>query len=147
MVAPPAGSMGPAPLAGRRVLDLGACCAQVPHGLAASMAARLCAAYGAEVVRPVPAGGDPFAHHAPLLPGGGSLIREAPSNRRRSRWENAGSHSSAAAPPARGTPQLPPTMPPPPDVVAHRPAHTPRSGSHTLTPSRASATSSALLTG
>ena len=43
-----------APLAGRRVLDLGAFCAQIPHALAASMAARLCAAYGAEVVRPVP---------------------------------------------------------------------------------------------
>ncbi len=88
MVAPPAGSMGPAPLAGRRVLDLGACCAQVPHGLAASMAARLCAAYGAEVVRPVPAGGDPFAHHAPLLPGGGSAL---------DRFLNTGKRIGAAA--------------------------------------------------
>jgi len=63
-----------APLAGRRVLDLGALCAQRPHGLAASMAARLCASYGAEVVRPVPAGGEPLAQAAPLLPGGGSAL-------------------------------------------------------------------------
>ena len=63
-----------APLAGKRVLDLGALCAQTPHALAASMAARLCAAYGAEVVRPVPASGEPFAQHAPLLPGGGSAL-------------------------------------------------------------------------
>ncbi len=74
MVAPLAGSVSPAPLAGRRVLDLGAFCAQIPHALAASMAARLCAAYGAEVVRPVPAGGDPFSAFAPLLPGGGSAL-------------------------------------------------------------------------
>lgn len=63
-----------APLAGRRVLDLGALCAQRPHGLAASLAARLCASYGAEVVRPVPEGGEPLAQAAPLLPGGGSAL-------------------------------------------------------------------------
>src|SRR5690349_1413365 len=63
-----------APLAGRRVLDLGARCAQVPHALAASMAARLCAAYGAEVVRALPKTGEPFANYAPLLPGGGSAL-------------------------------------------------------------------------
>ncbi|WP_421994250.1 CoA transferase [Roseococcus sp.] len=63
-----------APLAGRRVLDLGALCAQRPHGLAASMAARLCASYGAEVVRPLPEGGEPLAQAAPLLPAGGSAL-------------------------------------------------------------------------
>ncbi|MBL6456114.1 CoA transferase [Belnapia sp. T6] len=63
-----------APLAGKRVLDLGAFCAQRPHGLAAAMAARLCAAYGAEVVRPLPAGGEPLATQPPLLPGGGSAL-------------------------------------------------------------------------
>lgn len=63
-----------APLAGRRVLDLGALCAQRPHGLAASLAARLCASYGAEVVRPLPEGGEPLAEAAPRLPGGGSAL-------------------------------------------------------------------------
>ncbi len=38
------------------------------------MAARLCAAYGAEVVRPVPPGGEPLAGFAPMLPGGGSAL-------------------------------------------------------------------------
>jgi crotonobetainyl-CoA:carnitine CoA-transferase CaiB-like acyl-CoA transferase len=63
-----------APLQGRRILDLGALCAQRPHALAASMCARLCAGYGAEVVRPLPATGEPFAEDAPLLPGGGSAL-------------------------------------------------------------------------
>ena len=40
------------PLAGRRILDLSARCAQQPHALAAAMAGKLCALYGAEVVRP-----------------------------------------------------------------------------------------------
>jgi crotonobetainyl-CoA:carnitine CoA-transferase CaiB-like acyl-CoA transferase len=64
----------PAPLAGRRVLDLGALCAQRPHALAASMAAKLCASYGAEIVRPLPAGGEPFATLPPLLPERGSAL-------------------------------------------------------------------------
>lgn len=65
----------PAPLAGRRVLDLGALCAQRPHALAASMAAKLCGAYGADVVRPLPAGGaEPFAALQPLLPDGTSAL-------------------------------------------------------------------------
>lgn len=63
-----------APLAGRRVLDLGALCAQRPHGLAVSLAARLCASYGAEVVRPLPEGGEPLAEAAPRLPVGGSAL-------------------------------------------------------------------------
>src|SRR5208337_185794 len=63
-----------APLSGKRVLDLGALCAQRPHALAASMAARLCAAYGAEVVRALPDGGEPFAALPPLLPEGGSAL-------------------------------------------------------------------------
>ena len=66
--------MAIAPLKGRRVLDLGALCAQAPHGIAAAMAAKLCAAYGAEVVRPLPASGEPLARHAPLLPDGGSAL-------------------------------------------------------------------------
>ena len=40
------------PLAGKRILDLSAQCAQLPHALAAAMAGKLCALYGAEVVRP-----------------------------------------------------------------------------------------------
>ena len=40
------------PLAGKRILDLSAQCAQQPHALAAAMAGKLCALYGAEVVRP-----------------------------------------------------------------------------------------------
>lgn len=64
----------PHPLAGRRILDLGAFCAHRPHALAASMAARLCAAYGAEVIRPLPPGGEPFAQDAPLLPDGRSAL-------------------------------------------------------------------------
>lgn len=63
-----------APLKGRRILDLGAFCAQRPHALAVSMCARLCAGYGAEVVRPLPPGGEPFAADAPLLPGGASAL-------------------------------------------------------------------------
>lgn len=77
-----------APLAGRRVLDLGAVCAQRPHALAASFAARLAAAYGAEVVRPLPPGGEPFAALAPLLPGGGSAL---------DRFLNAGKRPGPAA--------------------------------------------------
>jgi crotonobetainyl-CoA:carnitine CoA-transferase CaiB-like acyl-CoA transferase len=76
-----------APLAGRRVLDLGALCAQRPHGLAVSLAARLCASYGAEVVRPVPEAGEPLAQAAPLLPGGGSAL---------DRFLNLGKQSGAA---------------------------------------------------
>ena len=65
----------PAPLAGRRVLDFGALCAQRPHALAASMAAKLCGAYGAEVVRPLPSDGvEPFASLPPLLPDGASAL-------------------------------------------------------------------------
>lgn len=63
-----------APLAGRRILDLGAFCAQRPHALAATMCARLCAGYGAEVVRPLPPGGEPFAGDEPLLPDGASAL-------------------------------------------------------------------------
>ncbi|WP_131547857.1 CoA transferase [Roseococcus sp. SYP-B2431] len=74
-------------MAGRRVLDLGALCAQRPHGLAASLAARLCASYGAEVVRPVPEGGEPLAQAAPLLPGGGSAL---------DRFLNLGKHAGTA---------------------------------------------------
>lgn len=40
------------PLAGKRILDLSAQCAQQPQALAAAMAGKLCALYGAEVVRP-----------------------------------------------------------------------------------------------
>ena len=64
----------PAPLAGRRILDLGAFCRQPPHGLAVSMAAKLCRAYGATVVRPVPGGGEPLAAAPPLLPDGRSAL-------------------------------------------------------------------------
>jgi crotonobetainyl-CoA:carnitine CoA-transferase CaiB-like acyl-CoA transferase len=78
----------PAPLAGRRVLDLGALCAQRPHALAASMAAKLCAAYGAEVVRLLPDGGEPFATLPPLLPDGGSAL---------DRFLNAGKFPGPAA--------------------------------------------------
>jgi hypothetical protein len=80
----------PAPLAGRRVLDLGALCAQRPHALAASMAAKLCVAYGAVVVRPFPADGEPFAALPPLLPGGGSAL---------DRFLNAGKSSGPAVGP------------------------------------------------
>ena len=62
-----------APLLGKRILDLGALCRGRPHGLAASMAGKLCAAYGAAVVRPVP-NGEPLADSAPLLPGGRSAL-------------------------------------------------------------------------
>lgn len=88
MVAPLAGHREVAPLAGRRVLDLGALCPRLPHALAASLAARLCAAYGAEVVRPLPAGGEPLASAAPLLPGGGSALN---------RFLNAGKRSGPAS--------------------------------------------------
>ncbi|MBX9749236.1 MAG: CoA transferase [Roseococcus sp.] len=77
-----------APLAGRRILDLGALCAQRPHALAAAMAARLCAGYGAEVVRPLPASGEPLAGDAPLLPDGTSAL---------DRFLNAGKRSGAAS--------------------------------------------------
>ena len=63
-----------APLNGRRVLDLGALCAQRPHALVASMVAKLCAGYGAEVVRPLPAGGEPFTALPSLLPGRASTL-------------------------------------------------------------------------
>jgi hypothetical protein len=64
----------PAPLAGKCILDLGALCRQRPHALAVSMAAKLCVDYGARVVRVVPAGGDPLAAAAPLLPDGRSAL-------------------------------------------------------------------------
>jgi hypothetical protein len=78
----------PAPLAGRRILDLGAFCAQLPHALAASMTAKLCATYGAELVRPVPAEGEPLAALPPLLPGGGSAL---------DRFLNSGKHPGPAS--------------------------------------------------
>ncbi|MBX9702220.1 MAG: CoA transferase [Acetobacteraceae bacterium] len=78
----------PAPLRGRRILDLGAFCAQRPHALAASMCARLCAGYGAEVVRPLPPGGEPFARDEPRLPDGGSAL---------DRFLNAGKRIGPAA--------------------------------------------------
>lgn len=62
-----------APLMGRRILDLGAVCAQRPHRIATSFAAKLCADFGAEVVRPVPHG-EPLASCAPSLPAGGSAL-------------------------------------------------------------------------
>lgn len=62
------------PLAGVIILDLGAFCAQRPHALAVSMAAKLCAGFGATVVRPVPETGEPFAAMPPLLPAGGSAL-------------------------------------------------------------------------
>jgi crotonobetainyl-CoA:carnitine CoA-transferase CaiB-like acyl-CoA transferase len=64
----------PAPLAGTRVLDLGAFCRQRPHGLAAAMAAKLCAAYGAAVCRPLPPAGEPLASAEPRLPDGRSAL-------------------------------------------------------------------------
>lgn len=85
---PLAGRADPAPLAGRRVLDLGAFCAQRPHALAVSMAARICAGYGAEVIRPLPPGGEPFAADAPLLPDGASAL---------DRFLNAGKHNGDAS--------------------------------------------------
>jgi len=63
----------PAPLKRWRVLDLGAVCARLSHGLAASFAGKLCAEYGAEVVRPIPRG-EPLASCAPLLPTGASAL-------------------------------------------------------------------------
>ncbi len=62
------------PLAGRRILDLGARCAQGPHALAASMAAKLCYDYGATVVRPLPPEGEPFARAGSMLPSGRSAL-------------------------------------------------------------------------
>lgn len=62
-----------APFAGRRVLDLSALAAQRPHALAIAMAAKLAAAFGAEVVRPV-ADADPIAGLPPLLPDGASAL-------------------------------------------------------------------------
>ena len=64
----------PAPLAGRRILDLGALCGQSPHALAVAMAAKLCVDYGAHVVRLIPATGDPLANAPPRLPAGGSAL-------------------------------------------------------------------------
>lgn len=79
---------GPAPLAGRRILDLGAFCTERPHALAASMCARLCAGLGAEVVRPLPAAGEPFAADLPLLPDGASAL---------DRFLNAGKRGGTAS--------------------------------------------------
>ncbi|HUA78408.1 MAG TPA: CoA transferase, partial [Acetobacteraceae bacterium] len=64
----------PAPLAGRRILDLGAVCEKRPQALAISMATKLCAGYGAAVFRPLPAGGEPLAAVPPVLPGGRSAL-------------------------------------------------------------------------
>lgn len=75
------------PLAGLRILDLGALCRQRPHALAASMAGKLCCAYGAEVVRPLPPAGEPLADAAPLLPDGSSAL---------DRFLNAGKHIGAS---------------------------------------------------
>ena len=74
----------PAPLLGRRILDLGAVCARLPHGLAAAFAGKLCADYGAEVVRPIPCG-EPLASCAPLLPAGGSALDRFLNSRKHSR--------------------------------------------------------------
>lgn len=63
-----------APFTGRRVLDLSAFAAQRPHAIAIAMAGKLAAAFGAEVVRPVPATGDPLAGLAPFLPDGSSAL-------------------------------------------------------------------------
>lgn len=41
------------PLAGRHILDLSGQSAQPPHALAAGMAAKLCALYGATIIRPI----------------------------------------------------------------------------------------------
>jgi crotonobetainyl-CoA:carnitine CoA-transferase CaiB-like acyl-CoA transferase len=87
MTTPLPSSRSPTPLAGRRVLDLGALCTQLPHGLAASMAGKLCAQFGADVVRPLPASGDPLAQHAPLLPDGTSAL---------DRFLNEGKHMGPA---------------------------------------------------
>ena len=64
------------PLAGRRILDLSGHCAQLPHALAAAMAAKLCGLYGAQIVRPAgplsPTGtlgrflGEPIAGEGPF---------------------------------------------------------------------------------
>ncbi|NKE47045.1 hypothetical protein HB662_19860 [Roseomonas frigidaquae] len=62
----------PGPFAGRRVLDLSARAAQLPHALAVAMAARLAADFGAEVVRAPAEGADPLAMLPPLLPDGSS---------------------------------------------------------------------------
>lgn len=64
----------PAPLAGKRILDLGACCDALPQALAIAMTGRLCAAYGAAVHRPRPAHGEMLADAAPLLPDGRSAL-------------------------------------------------------------------------
>ena len=63
-----------APLAGRRILDLGACCDAWPQALAIAMAGRLCAAYGAVVHRPRLSHGEVLANAAPLLPDGRSAL-------------------------------------------------------------------------
>ena len=65
---------GNGPFAGRRVLDLSARAAQVPHALAVAMAARLAADFGAEVVRPPAQGADPLAALPPVLPDGSSAL-------------------------------------------------------------------------
>lgn len=63
-----------APFAGRRVLDLSAQAAQRPHAIAAAMACRLAADFGAEVVRPLPPEGDRLAGLGPFLPDGSSAL-------------------------------------------------------------------------
>lgn len=64
----------PGPLAGKRILDLGAYCDAWPQALAIAMAGRLCAAYGAAVHRPCPARGERLAGTAPRLPDGRSAL-------------------------------------------------------------------------
>ncbi|HWA81111.1 MAG TPA: CoA transferase [Acetobacteraceae bacterium] len=64
----------PTPLAGKRILDLGALSGSWPHALAISMAAKLCAGYGALVHRPRSPEGEPFALAPPLLPDGRSAL-------------------------------------------------------------------------
>jgi len=64
----------PAPLAGKRILDLGALCRKRPHSLAISMAAKLCAGFGAKVWRPAPTSGEPLAVAPPILPNGNSAL-------------------------------------------------------------------------
>lgn len=62
-----------APFAGLRVLDLSAQAAQRPHALAAAMACRMAALFGATVLRP-PSATDTLAGMAPTLPDGSSAL-------------------------------------------------------------------------
>lgn len=62
-----------APFAGRRVLDLSARALQLPHALAAAMAGKLVAQFGATVLRPR-GERDLLAALPPLLPDGSSAV-------------------------------------------------------------------------